>query len=388
MKTILNPDVKVIYRKTDEVFLKNSFTNTLFSLSEGEFEVLSHYCKIEDSEKTIQYFQEKYDFDKDFLDALIQKSKEIEIIETEEYLQKKEKKSKPFSPIMNYCIGIFNNISNLLGLRTKFIFRGNLRFFKIFTIDLKGTLLDKIAISKLGQNVLLISYWLISLISIIGLINIRTERLSMEYILNLSPSITIITVFLIVLGILLSTFLHEFGHYLLYKRYGGETSEMGFALVLGMLPFMYVSTNSLYLWDNKQKRMIVTGAGIMVDLLLASIILWSFILTSNQQLAFILIFFLYYISIRVIFNLMPFIPATDGYFLLTDVISNPSLFYDAGKSSKKTWQHFKTFNFKEIKTKELFYMAYLLSAYIFITAYYSLMGIIILVPFLIRLFYS
>ena len=212
------------------------------------------------------------------------------------------------------------------------------------------------------------------------------SHLSSDFIYGLSPTNTFLTIFTIVFGILFSTFLHEFGHYLLYKRYGGETSEMGFALVLGILPFIYVSTNSLYLWDKKSNRIRVTAAGILVDLLLLIIILDLFLVFQNKEIVFLFLFFVYFISVRIIFNLIPFIPATDGYFLLTDLISNPSLFYDAGRASKNTWENIRQLNFYKIKTKEVVYTFYIICSYLFITAYYTLIGLVILLPNLIRLF--
>ena len=385
MKTILNPDVKVIYRNADEVFLKNTHSNVLISMSEGEFEVLTYYSKIQNIEETIQFFKEKYDFDKDFLDALIKKSEEIEIIETEEYLVKREKSLKSHSPFMTYCILWLNRLSNLLSLRINFVFNGNIRFYKIFTLDLNATYLDKLVTSKFSQNSLITLYWFILVFSIFSFFTLSNDRLSNEYISSIAPVNTFSTVCIIVLGILISTFLHEFGHYLLYKRYGGETSEMGFALVLGILPFMYVSTNSLYLWKKKSNRIRVTGAGILVDFLLLITIVDLYLVIQNQKLVFLLLFFSYFIFIRIIFNFMPFIPATDGYFLLTDLISNPSLFYDAGKASKNTWKNIRQVNFKNIKIKEYAYTFYIICSYLFITAYYTLMSLIILFPFLIRL---
>lgn len=385
MKIKLNPDVKVIFRKADEVFLKNTHNNSLFSMSEGEYEVLSYFSQIQDSKKTVQFFEEKYDFDEDFLDALIKKSIEIEVIETEEYLLKKEKSFKNHSPFITFCLVWLNHISNLLKLHINFVFRGNLRFYKIFTVDLKATYLDTLANSKLGQNILLTVYWCVLVCSIVISFYLPTNHLSIDFIFGLSPANTYSTVYMIVLGVLISTFLHEFGHYLLYKRYGGETSEMGFALVLGLLPFIYVSTNSLYLWDKKSNRIRVTLAGILVDILLLFTILDLFLVLQNQEIVYIFLFFFYFIAVRIIFNLMPFIPATDGYFLLTDLISNPSLFYDAGKSSKNTWQNIRQLNFNKIKAKDFAYTFYIICSYLFITAYYLLIGLVILLPNLIRL---
>lgn len=385
MKIKLNPDVKVIYRKADEVFLKNTHNNSLFSMSEGEYEVLSYFSQIQDYKKTVQFFEEKYEFDEDFLHALIKKSIEIEVIETEEYLSKKAKSFKYHSPFITFCLVWLNQISKRLKLRTTFVLRGNLRFYKLFTVDLKSTYFDKLANSKLGQNIFLTIYWFVLVSSIVITFYLPISHLSSDFIYGLSPTNTVVAIFTIVFGILFSTFLHEFGHYLLYKRYGGETSEMGFALVLGLLPFIYVSTNSLYLWDKKSNRIKVTMAGILVDILLLIMILDLFLALQNQEIVFILLFFIYFISVRIIFNLMPFIPATDGYFLLTDLISNPSLFYDAGRSSKSTWQNIIQMNFYKIKTKEVVHTFYIICSYLFITAYYTLIGLVILLPNLIRL---
>lgn len=385
MKIKLNPDVKVIYRKADEVFLKNTHNNSLFSMSEGEYEVLSYFSQIQDYKKTVQFFEEKYEFDEDFLHALIKKSIEIEVIETEEYLSKKAKSFKYHSPFITFCLVWLNQISKRLKLRTTFVLRGNLRFYKLFTVDLKSTYFDKLANSKLGQNIFLTIYWFVLVSSIVITFYLPISHLSSDFIYGLSPINTVVAIFTIVFGILFSTFLHEFGHYLLYKRYGGETSEMGFALVLGLLPFIYVSTNSLYLWDKKSNRIKVTMAGILVDILLLITILDLFLALQNQEIVFILLFFIYFISVRIIFNLMPFIPATDGYFLLTDLISNPSLFYDAGRSSKSTLQNIMQMNFYKIKTKEVVHTFYIICSYLFITAYYTLIGLVILLPNLIRL---
>jgi hypothetical protein len=169
---------------------------------------------------------------------------------------------------------------------------------------------------------------------------------------------------------------------LLYRKHGGQTSEMGLALVLGFLPFIYVSTNSLYLWDNKRTRMLVTAAGILVDLVLTLAVLLLYLNLPS----FIALFFLYFLLIRIAFNIMPFIPATDGYFLLTEIVSNPSLFSDAGLSFNKVFICLKKRQFNEISRKDLSYTLYLLMSYLFITAYYTSMSLIIIVPFLIRKF--
>ena len=71
--------------------------------------------------------------------------------------------------------------------------------------------------------------------------------------------------------------LHEFGHGLTCKNYGGEVHEMGF-LFLVFTPFLYCNVTDSWTFPEKHRRMMVTAGGIMTEIFFASLatIAWYF----------------------------------------------------------------------------------------------------------------
>jgi Zn-dependent protease len=388
MEATLNPDYKVIYKKdtTGEIYLRNDYTNTLLSMSEGEYEVLEYYAKKQNFGQTISHFEESYGIDSEFLNMLIDRSLETDVLLNEKYISKKteQKQTQLHSPIISYILNILNTVLHRIHLRTTFVLKGNIRFFKVFTIDLKNTFIEKIATSTVGQNIMIALYWILFAICVYVLVYQSDLSITSDVLTNLKPTSQLSMVLIIISGLLLSTLLHEIGHYVIYRKYGGQTSEMGLALVFGILPFVYVSTNSLYLWESKSKRIFVILAGILVDILLTICCISAFVILKSSPVAFLIAFFGYFIFIRIIFNLIPFIPATDGYFLLTELVNQPSLFRDAGFSFQKTWQSIKKRNFKTISYQDIIHSLYILLSYVFITAYYGILSLTLFLPYFIK----
>ncbi|MBU6296142.1 MAG: hypothetical protein KJS91_15785, partial [Planctomycetes bacterium] len=64
--------------------------------------------------------------------------------------------------------------------------------------------------------------------------------------------------------------IHEFGHGLSCRYYGGEVHEMGF-LLLCFSPALYANVSDAWTLPNKWHRIIISAAGIYVELVIASI---------------------------------------------------------------------------------------------------------------------
>ena len=62
--------------------------------------------------------------------------------------------------------------------------------------------------------------------------------------------------------------IHEFGHGLTCKHFGGEVHEMG-AMFIMFTPYLYCNVSDSWLLPDKQKRILVTAAGIFVEMTLA-----------------------------------------------------------------------------------------------------------------------
>jgi putative peptide zinc metalloprotease protein len=118
--------------------------------------------------------------------------------------------------------------------------------------------------------------------------------------------------------------IHEFGHGLTCKHYGGEVHEMG-AMLLVFSPFLYADVTDSYLFPKRRHRILVAGAGIYIELIIAAIatLLWAVSQPGpTQQLLFNLMLITSVWTI--LFNANPLMKF-DGYYMLTDILGVPNL---------------------------------------------------------------
>ena len=118
--------------------------------------------------------------------------------------------------------------------------------------------------------------------------------------------------------------LHEFAHAVCVKRWGGDVHEMGITLLV-LTPIPYVDASAASSFKSKYKRMVVSAAGIMVELFVASLALFFWLGASDGLLrdcAFG-VFTIGAVS-TVLFNANPLLKF-DGYFILQDLIEIPNL---------------------------------------------------------------
>lgn len=126
---------------------------------------------------------------------------------------------------------------------------------------------------------------------------------------------------------------HETAHALAIRRWGGEVREVGLALVF-MTPLPYVDASEASLLPRRYQRCVVSAAGIMAELALASaaIVLWSW--TEPGLVRDVLFSVALTGSLStVLFNANPLM-RLDGYYLLCDLMQLPNL---AARSSA-WWQ--------------------------------------------------
>ncbi|XOV77785.1 MAG: efflux RND transporter periplasmic adaptor subunit [Aestuariibacter sp.] len=119
--------------------------------------------------------------------------------------------------------------------------------------------------------------------------------------------------------------LHECGHGLTCKYYGGDVHEMGF-LLLAFQPCLYCNVNDAWLFENKQHKIQVALAGVWVEMLLAATatIVWLLVDVNNPvgYVAFVLMTIGTASSLFV--NLNPLLKF-DGYYILTDWLEMQNL---------------------------------------------------------------
>jgi putative peptide zinc metalloprotease protein len=119
--------------------------------------------------------------------------------------------------------------------------------------------------------------------------------------------------------------IHEFGHGLSCKAFGGECHEMG-VLLMCLSPALYANVTDAWTLADKWKRIIISFAGIYVELVIASIatfVWWytpAYPTVNNIALC---VMVLCSVS-TVLFNANPLM-RFDGYYILADWLEVPNL---------------------------------------------------------------
>jgi len=117
---------------------------------------------------------------------------------------------------------------------------------------------------------------------------------------------------------------HEFGHGLSCKHYGGEVHEMG-AMFIIFSPFLFCNATDSWTFRDKNQRLVVTFGGMYLELFLAAIAAALWVLTPPglfNQIAFNVM--LVCSVMTIFFNANPLMKF-DGYYALSDLIEIPNL---------------------------------------------------------------
>lgn len=119
--------------------------------------------------------------------------------------------------------------------------------------------------------------------------------------------------------------IHELGHGLTCKHYGGEVHEMGF-LLLFFQPCLYCNVNDAWLFDKKYKQVLVTIAGGFIEFFIGSICAMIWFVTNPGTFVNTLAFQVMTVCSvsTVLFNFNPLIKL-DGYYLLADYLETANL---------------------------------------------------------------
>ena len=118
--------------------------------------------------------------------------------------------------------------------------------------------------------------------------------------------------------------IHEFGHGLTAKHFGGEVHEMGM-LFLVLTPALYCDVTDCWLLPNKWKRIWISAAGIYVELFLASLATFVWWNTEEGLLNSLCLATMFICSVNtVLFNANPLL-RYDGYYVMSDFLEIPNL---------------------------------------------------------------
>lgn len=124
--------------------------------------------------------------------------------------------------------------------------------------------------------------------------------------------------------------IHEFGHGLSCKAFGSECHEMGVMLLVGS-PCLYCDVSDSWMLKNKWKRILIGGAGMIIEVVLSAIAVFAWWLTEPGLFHYLCLNLFFVTSVTtVIFNANPLM-RLDGYYMLSDFLEIPNLRSKADK---------------------------------------------------------
>jgi putative peptide zinc metalloprotease protein len=131
--------------------------------------------------------------------------------------------------------------------------------------------------------------------------------------------------------------LHEFGHGLSCKKFGGECHEMGI-MFLVFTPCLYCNVSDSWMLPNKWQRVFIGAAGMYVELFLASIATFLWWFSDDGMFNFLCLSVMFICSVStVVFNGNPLL-RFDGYYILMDILEIPNLRQKANEVLKRWFQ--------------------------------------------------
>lgn len=117
---------------------------------------------------------------------------------------------------------------------------------------------------------------------------------------------------------------HEMGHGIAAKAGGGEVHDMG-VMLLVLMPVPYVDATSSSLFRSKYERAVVGAAGMMVELVLASIAFYVWLMAEPGTVRAVAFNVMLIAGVStVIFNGNPLL-RYDAYYILSDLVEIPNL---------------------------------------------------------------
>ncbi len=131
--------------------------------------------------------------------------------------------------------------------------------------------------------------------------------------------------FLLYIGMAIVKTLHEFGHALACRRFGGEVHTMGVMLLL-FTPVPYMDATSSWAFRERGRRVLVGAAGMLTELFVAALAMFVWAATGPGAVHAVAYNMIFVASVSsVLFNGNPLL-RYDAYYILSDLADIPNLY--------------------------------------------------------------
>ncbi len=130
---------------------------------------------------------------------------------------------------------------------------------------------------------------------------------------------------LLIAGVLgITKVIHEFGHGLSCKHFGGECHEMG-VMFLVLTPCLYCNVSDSWMLPSRWHRAAIGAAGMYVEVVIASIATFIWWFSEPGFLNYLCLNIMFVSSVStILFNANPLL-RYDGYYILSDIMEIPNL---------------------------------------------------------------
>ena len=122
--------------------------------------------------------------------------------------------------------------------------------------------------------------------------------------------------------------LHEFGHALACKRFGGHVYRAGVALIM-FAPVAFVDVTESWRFRSRWQRIVTAAAGIYVECFVAALAVFVWTHTTNPQLQSFALDICLIASLHTLLANANPLMRFDGYYILSDLTGIPNLYSSA-----------------------------------------------------------
>lgn len=183
----------------------------------------------------------------------------------------------------------------------------------------------------------------IAFICVSALLTAFYALLSFQTVIEKAPSVAELVspnhLVLMLIGFMIAKILHELGHGLACQNVGHECSEMG-VMLLVFMPVLYCDVSDLWTEKSRWKRILVSLAGVFVELAIATVCFWGWYFSLDGQFGRFLFGMMLVTSINTLFVNGNPLMRYDGYYALGDWVSIPNLAAVSRAYLSKRIQHF------------------------------------------------
>lgn len=145
--------------------------------------------------------------------------------------------------------------------------------------------------------------------------------------------------FFLYLGLVLIKSLHEFGHAVVCRHYGGEVHTMGIMFLI-FTPIPYMDATSSWSFRSRWERAFVGGAGMIVEVFAAGLATFVWAYTGPGLIHSLAYNIMFIASVStVLFNANPLL-RFDGYYILSDLLDIPNLHTRARQYLRHLIEHY------------------------------------------------